>query len=63
MSEITTGELRYTVGMHYECVDCGTSFPIKEKGASNTALCNGFTITLCPWCRPDSKQWKNGRGI
>lgn len=24
--------------------------------------CNGHRITLCPWCRADSKPWTAGRG-
>lgn len=63
MNENTTGKLEYTMGMHYECVDCGTSFPINENGEPNTLLCNDFVITLCPWCRPDSKPYHYGRGI
>lgn len=63
MNEETTGELEYTMGMHYKCIDCVTLFPMNEKGAPNTALCNGFIITRCPWCRPDSKQHQHGREI
>ena len=41
---------------YYECVDCGTRYP--------DARCNGKeTGGLCPWCRPDSKPWTNGRGL
>lgn len=44
----------------YVCVDCGTDYPRERGGAIS---CNGKVIYLCPWCRPDSKPWKNGRGI
>ena len=43
----------------YECMDCGTVYC---EGAPGWAKCNGKTIGLCPWCRPDSKPWENGRG-
>ncbi len=61
---MTTGELEYVAGFQYECVDCHTTYPmnhdikVKEK-----ASCNGHKISLCPWCRPDSKPWLAGRGI
>ena len=42
----------------YKCCDCGTEYPfINER-----IRCNGHEITLCPWCREDSKPWTNGRG-
>ena len=44
----------------YECVDCHTAYP-RVSGGSTT--CNGKIISLCPWCRPDSEPWKNGRGL
>lgn len=48
--------------MEYEwfrCVDCGAGFPREDYGSTK---CNGIVINLCPWCRPDSEPWKNGRG-
>lgn len=51
----------------YKCVDCGTEFPeIKnlEVFPPTVAIkCNDADINLCPWCRPDSKPWTNGRGV
>lgn len=52
---------------HYECVDCGTRYPVlveydEEWNTTQTIKCNGHPITLCPWCRPDSEPWKNSRG-
>ena len=41
-----------------QCQDCGTEFI--HNGL--TAFCNGKYITMCPWCRSDSKPWTNGRG-
>lgn len=41
------------------CVDCAADYPRPPGGA---VTCNGRVITLCPWCRPDSEPWKNGRG-
>lgn len=66
-----TGKLKYT-GLvsfngalylkmkRWECIDCKTEF----FGYINrdNPDCNGVEIDLCPWCRPDSKPWKNGRG-
>jgi len=40
------------------CVDCKTQFYTKDVKVS----CNGYMITLCPWCRPNSKPWQHGRG-
>ncbi len=43
------------------CDDCGTTFtanlgrPFTINGVMNDGL--------CPWCRPDSEPWKNGRGL
>lgn len=44
-------------------------WPIKELYPSQLQLqpfadirCNGHSITLCPWCRVDSKPWTAGRG-
>lgn len=42
-----------------QCVDCKTDFPILKGRPS----CNGHAIEKCPWCRPDSAPWKDGRGI
>jgi len=44
--------------VHFECEDCGTRYP----EINNAVICNGHRIVLCPWCRKDSKPWKNGRG-
>jgi len=41
------------------CIDCGTEY----LHLDNKTICNGKEITRCPWCRPDSKPWTNGRGI
>lgn len=62
---MTTGKLKYSPGDVYTCVDCDTEYPIKfdRKTLDDTAFCNGHSITLCPWCRPDSKPWKHGRGM
>lgn len=64
---IKTGELINTrtqkYGYHNEvfvtCKDCKTDFIANIFG---TATCNGKEIMLCPWCRPDTKKWQNGRG-
>lgn len=40
---------------YWRCVDCETDFA--------GCACNGHPIELCPWCRPDSKAWTNGRGL
>jgi hypothetical protein len=53
----------------FECVDCGTVFPkLKEYNPRTDEFemhikCNGHKINKCPWCRPDSTPWTNGRGI
>lgn len=44
---------------YYQCVDCCTEYP-RIDGA---VQCNGHPIELCPWCRTDTKEWQNGRGI
>lgn len=67
MKKNKTGNLKYVglykIGLsehpHSECIDCGTSY-IHIKGKIS---CNGHTIKKCPFCRPDSFLWKNGRGI
>ena len=41
------------------CDTCQTIFPILRYGV---AWCNGQVINRCPWCRPDSRPWKAGRG-
>ncbi len=44
-----------------KCQDCGTVFtahrgrPFTINGVMNDGL--------CPWCRPDSAPFKNGRGL
>jgi hypothetical protein len=43
---------------YYQCVDCGTEFPV----VNGNIRCNSHHISVCPWCRPDSKPWANGRG-
>ena len=63
---ITTGKLEQISNRLYRCIDCKTEFiyipedvnPLDSEGIR----CNGYKITLCPWCRPDSKQWTDGRG-
>lgn len=45
---------------HKQCIDCNTVFLVNGKGKT---MCNNKKIVLCPWCRPDSIPWKNGRGI
>ena len=42
------------------CLDCRTQFHVDIQ---LKPVCNGAQIELCPWCREDSKPWKNGRGI
>ena len=45
------------------CIDCNTEYYVCRNIDDTTeTTCNGHTITLCPWCREDSKPWKNGRG-
>jgi hypothetical protein len=62
-SPAKTGALRH-IGEHklglawyhyWRCVDCGSDYA--------AGRCNGHEIGLCPWCRPDSKPWTNGRGL
>lgn len=63
MPEIqTTGKLVTDRG-HYKCVDCGDLYPPAIENIEGIAKCNGYVIMLCPWCRPDSVAWKDGRGI
>lgn len=52
------GNRRLGLAIYYYwmCIDCGTEFPDAET------QCNGHQIGRCPWCRPDSKPWVNGRG-
>ena len=52
----------------YMCKDCKTMFPTFCRSTGKEIYfvkpnVNGWKIDLCPWCRPDSKPWKNGRGI
>ena len=64
--QTTTGELKQMWSIYYSCVDCGTIYPAAEglvAEISELAMCNGYSIKLCPWCRPDSKPWMKGRGI
>lgn len=42
-----------------KCVDCDGIYPHLD----GVIKCNGATITLCPYCRPDSEPFKNGRGL
>lgn len=65
----------HTAIMYSKCVDCGTLYPHAKQGPcvihplvdgiteTQSAVCNGVEISLCPWCRPDSQPWKNDRGI
>jgi DNA-directed RNA polymerase subunit RPC12/RpoP len=50
-----TGNL---VLQYYKCVDCGTSFPEID----GEIRCNRAPIVVCPYCEPNSKPFKNGRG-
>lgn len=43
---------------YYKCVDCQTSFPEID----GEIRCNRAPIVVCPYCEPDSKPFKNGRG-
>lgn len=64
--EHRTGALRYIgerpLGLDRyrwsECIDCHSLYPHIDGRVS----CNGRAITLCPWCRPDSRTWQAGRG-
>lgn len=71
---MTTGELEYSASFQYTCKDCKTPYPVNTERSIagialipnariGEALCNGRGIDLCPWCRPDSRPWKHGRGI
>lgn len=42
----------------WRCVDCGTEFPEIDLAIR----CNGYRISRCPWCKPDSQPWRGGRG-
>jgi hypothetical protein len=68
---MTTGQLKPDKKHRslFVCVDCNTTYPeimyfdrIDDR-VKWGIRCNGHTITLCPWCKPDSKPWINGRGI
>lgn len=63
-----TGELidagRAKLGGYFEyrwwkCSRCGTQYP----EILGEIRCNSHTIEKCPWCKPDSAPWKDGRGI
>ena len=58
-----SGKLKYLGkirnGYYVECVDCETRFP----DIDGEIKCNGCSIYKCPWCREDSKPWRNGRGL
>ncbi|TYO96742.1 hypothetical protein EDC39_11230 [Geothermobacter ehrlichii] len=43
------------------CPECGTDFPLDAR--RGIPRCNGVLINRCPWCREDSRPWRNGRGI
>ena len=72
MSEIVTTEKQKTgrlisigikkyCNIKYEfraCVDCGTEYIVM----GGRLMCNDHEISLCPWCRPDSRPWFAGRG-
>lgn len=61
---MTTGELKYAAGMQYECVDCHTRYTMNtDIDIKVKASINGHKVSLCPWCRTDSKPWMNGRGL
>ena len=64
MSELqTTGKLEKGYSGHYKCVDCETQYLAASENIEGIAKCNGHIIMLCPWCRPDSVAWKDGRGM
>ncbi|MEK9809289.1 MAG: hypothetical protein VW362_02500 [Candidatus Nanopelagicales bacterium] len=44
----------------YRCVTCRDEY-LAPRGRALTI--NGWLVSLCPWCRTDSKPWINGRGI
>ncbi len=52
------GKLGDTTYNYFRCDDCGGDYPVID----GRIKCNGHAITLCPWCRPDSEPFKNGRG-
>lgn len=57
----------------YQCKDCSTEFPQLQIRTFDTysqeiitmkvIACNGHGITICPWCREDSKPWHYGRTV
>lgn len=61
-----TGRLVYdgqrNLGIHsfewMKCVDCLSVYPL----INGVASCNRTSISLCPWCRPDSRPNCYGRG-
>jgi hypothetical protein len=60
---MSTGKLESGLKGYYMCVDCGTAYPANSNlDLDRIAKCNGHIIDLCPWCRPDSQSWRNGRG-
>lgn len=67
VEQLKTGELvhdgQHKLGLdaydYWRCIDCGTTYPVLGWGKPS---CNGHKIDLCPFCRPDSEPWKNGRG-
>lgn len=40
------------------CTTCNTEFYVD----GGIIKCNGFIIRMCPWCRKDSRPWRQGRG-
>ena len=67
VNDVTTGKLvkvniqppaYFGAEYNWQCVDCGTLYPV----LIGRIRCNGTTIYLCPWCRPDSRPWRYGRG-
>lgn len=46
--------LKITRGLeiHAQCADCKTIYPIIDCNPQ----CNGFTISMCPWCSSDPKS-------
>ena len=55
LSNIPAQDIEY-----FKCVDCDAGF---AKGPlNNYILCNQNKITVCPWCRPDTKPNMYGRG-
>ena len=62
-----TGRLELSTASHWRCADCGTHFAYETDEVISLidakVQCNGKRILLCPWCRPDSTPFKNGRGV